>query len=93
VSSCYEQARTIFNRVPVRMCCVSYAAALNIPAGDRSTFAEVVDIIALFMDEQRTARGAEAEVHLLGESMGGLLALGVAHARPDLVVRPPLCLR
>ena len=73
--------------------------ALNIPVGDRSTFAELVDMIALFMEEQRAARGcgakgggaaAAAEVYLMGESMGGLLALGVAQARPHLVVRPYL---
>jgi pimeloyl-ACP methyl ester carboxylesterase len=31
--------------------------------------------------------GPAAELVLMGESMGGLLALGVAQARPDLVVR------
>ena len=60
VSSCYEEARTSFHCAPVCTCSVSYPAALNIPAGDRSTFAEVVDIIAAFMEDQRAARGCDA---------------------------------
>ena len=76
--------------------------ALNIPVGDRSSFAELVQRVVDFLEAERDARAAaaaadgddtkkggkkDAEVYLMGESMGGLLSLGVAQARPDLVDR------
>jgi|AntAceMinimDraft_5_1070358.scaffolds.fasta_scaffold52828_1 alpha-beta hydrolase superfamily lysophospholipase len=60
--------------------------ALNIPVGDRTTFAELVQLIANFIETQRNPMALEPAaaatstplVYLLGESMGGLVALGVA---------------
>ena len=62
--------------------------ALNVPVGDRSTYEALVDVVVAFLESERDARGeteTETETYLLGESMGGLVSLGVAQKRPDLV--------
>ena len=58
--------------------------ALNIPVNDRSSYAQLVDIVSDFLESQRVEYD---QTYLVGESMGGLLSLGVAQSRPDLVDR------
>ena len=71
---------------------------LNVPVGDRSSFHELVTVVCEYLDyvsvetnEETTGdRTNDGETkgkrtYLLGESMGGLIALGVAQRRPDLV--------
>ena len=58
--------------------------AMNVPARDRGGFDDLVDAVVRFLEDD--ARNEEDRaVYLLGESMGGLVALGVAQTRPDLV--------
>ncbi|ACO69550.1 predicted protein [Micromonas commoda] len=69
--------------------------AMHVPPTDRSDFETLVETIATFLEEETARREAAGEkprpadgsVYLLGESMGGLLSLGVALRRPDLVDR------
>ena len=59
-------------------------SCLNVPVGDRSGFDELVQIVCEYLETtKRTSK--DTSVTLLGESMGGLIALGVAQKRPDLV--------
>ena len=60
-------------------------AALNVPAGDRSDAFALVDVVIAYLDAEK--RLGETEVYLMGESMGGMLALCVAATRPDLIKR------
>ena len=56
---------------------------LALPAEDRSTLAQILDAAAAHLDAELAHR--PREVHVLGESMGGLLALGLALRRPEAV--------
>jgi pimeloyl-ACP methyl ester carboxylesterase len=68
---------------------------LNVPVGDRSSFHELVTVVCEYLErdsveETQFDRTNDGETkgkrtYLLGESMGGLIALGVAQRRPDLV--------
>ena len=58
-------------------------SCLNVPVGDRSGFDELVEIVCAYLET--IERDETATTTLLGESMGGLIALGVALRRPDLV--------
>ena len=67
--------------------------ALNIPVRDRSNVFELVECVTAYLDAHVAENAAEAEdgstddVYLIGESMGGMLALCVAASRPDLITR------
>ena len=58
--------------------------AMNVPARDRGGFDDLVDAVVRFLEDDARNEQDRA-VYLLGESMGGLVALGVAQTRPDLV--------
>lgn len=57
--------------------------ALNVPASDRGDIFDLVNVVTSYLE----ARAERGDVYLIGESMGGLLSLCVASARPDLVTR------
>ena len=62
---------------------------LNVPVGDRSSFDELVTVVCEYLQTneptgERVGVGDTKQTYLLGESMGGLIALGVAQRRPDL---------
>jgi len=59
-------------------------SCLNVPVGDRSGFDELVQIVCEYLETTKRVF-KDSSVTLLGESMGGLIALGVAQKRPDLV--------
>ena len=59
-------------------------SCLNVPVGDRSGFDELVRIVCEYLETTKLVF-KDTSVTLLGESMGGLIALGVAQKRPDLV--------
>jgi pimeloyl-ACP methyl ester carboxylesterase len=59
-------------------------SCLNVPVGDRSGFDELVQIVCEYLETTKRTF-TDTSVTLLGESMGGLIALGVAQKRPDLV--------
>ena len=59
-------------------------SCLNVPVGDRSGFDELVRIVCEYLETTKHTF-KDTSVTLLGESMGGLIALGVAQKRPDLV--------
>lgn len=64
--------------------------ALNIPASDRSDVFELVRVVCEYLEAHIASRRSDGEttdVFLVGESMGGLLALCVACERPDLITR------
>ena len=70
--------------------------ALNIPVSDRSSVFELVDNVTAYLDARvaendfngESVDGAgSSDVYLIGESMGGMLALCVAASRPDLIKR------
>jgi len=63
--------------------------ALNIPASDRSDVFELVRVVCEYLEAHIASRrsGETTDVFLVGESMGGLLALCVACERPDLITR------
>ena len=70
--------------------------ALNIPVSDRSSVFELVDNVTAYLDARiaendfngESVNGAgSSDVYLIGESMGGMLALCVAASRPDLIKR------
>lgn len=66
-------------------------SCLNIPVNDRSGFSDIVQLVVEYLEGVRVeqseiASGSQSNsIYLLGESMGGLLSLGVAQQRPDLV--------
>ncbi|EIE25026.1 alpha/beta-hydrolase [Coccomyxa subellipsoidea C-169] len=61
--------------------------ALSIPGADRTPFEGLISLIEEYMDLVVSQSPPERPVYLLGESFGGVLALAVAEARPDLVDR------
>jgi pimeloyl-ACP methyl ester carboxylesterase/1-acyl-sn-glycerol-3-phosphate acyltransferase len=56
---------------------------LALPADDRSSLAEILRLAAAHLDAELAHQ--PRTVHVLGESMGGLLALGLALRRPEAV--------
>ncbi|KAK9908919.1 hypothetical protein WJX75_004666 [Coccomyxa subellipsoidea] len=61
--------------------------ALSIPGQDRTPFEGLVKLVEEYMELVVMQSPPERPVYLLGESFGGVLALAVAEARPDLVDR------
>ncbi|CAL8462015.1 g1546 [Coccomyxa elongata] len=61
--------------------------ALSIPGSDRTPFEGLIKLIEEYMEQVVMQSPPERPVYLLGESFGGVLALAVAEARPDLVDR------
>jgi len=61
--------------------------ALTMPPHDRTWFPGLLEQVEHFLEERVAEFPPERPVYLLGESFGGILALAVATARPDLVDR------
>ena len=57
------------------------------PSKDRTGFNELVEIVVDFLREEVPLHPPTRPVYLLGESFGGVLALGVAEKVPELVDR------
>ena len=57
------------------------------PPTDRSNFSTLVDIVVGFLRDEVPRHSPTRPVYLLGESFGGVLALAVAAAAPELVDR------